>query len=165
MERALQIDLAKPEAPAQQVLNTALGDAETHLAAPRPNSPAQTAENHPRRSSKGGYPTTTQVRLNPKKPSSDTSPSHSIYDGPVNSLELGKFDATANVVTLQPVDEGFGAWSYVASAFAMYIVIWGEFQSLEFDRHPPDLAGLNRISARFSNISNFPIVRRQPKVS
>jgi hypothetical protein len=33
----------------------------------------------------------------------------------------GKFEAT-----LQPVDEGFGAWSYVASAFAMYIVVWGE---------------------------------------
>lgn len=31
-----------------------------------------------------------------------------------------------NVSVLQPADEGFGAWSYAASAFAMFVPVWGE---------------------------------------
>lgn len=30
------------------------------------------------------------------------------------------------VAQLQPADEGFGAWSYAASAFAMFITVWGK---------------------------------------
>jgi hypothetical protein len=32
----------------------------------------------------------------------------------------------APVSTVRPPDEGFGAWSYAVSAFAMFIVVWGE---------------------------------------
>lgn len=127
MDTALQVDLARPEAPAQQVLDTALGEAGSQLAVPRSNSPGQSLTENPRPSSKGGYMTSSQIRLNPKKPSRDPSPSTSVHDPPANSLELGKFDETANVVILQPADEGFGAWSYVASAFAMFVVVWGTF--------------------------------------
>ena len=121
MDTALQVDLARPEAPAEQVLDTALGEAGSQLAVPQSNSPRQ------RSSLKGGYRTSSQIQLNPKKPSRDPSLSTSIHNSPANSLELGKFDETANVVILQPADEGFGAWSYVASAFAMFVVVWGRF--------------------------------------
>lgn len=43
----------------------------------------------------------------------------------VDSIEGGDFDPKGREFTLQPQDEGFGAWSYVAAAFAMYIVVWG----------------------------------------
>lgn len=125
MDSAIQVDLARSEAPPEEVLNTSLGEAASRLAVPRSDSPLQSQNESPRRSSKGGYVTTNQIRLNPKKPSRDPSPSTSIQNAPGNTLELGNFDETANVVTLQPVDEGFGAWSYVASAFSMFIVVWG----------------------------------------
>ncbi len=42
------------------------------------------------------------------------------------STESGTLDSTAKEFALQPQDVGFGAWSYVAAAFAMYIVVWGK---------------------------------------
>lgn len=130
MDSAIQVDLARSEATAEEVLNTSLGEASSRLSVPRAdsplqNSPLQSQNQNPRRSSKGGYVTTNQIRLNPKKPSRDPSPSTSIQNAPGHTLELGNFDETANVVTLQSADEGFGAWSYVASAFSMFIVVWG----------------------------------------
>ena len=136
MDSALQVDLAKSEAPAEQVLTSALGEAASHLAVPLPTdaptnerdrNSESLAQNSTRRSSKGGYATTTQVHLKPKASNKSLSRHH---PDPANnaSLELGKLDNKASVYTLQPADEGFGAWSYVASAFAMYIVVWGTFQ-------------------------------------
>ena len=49
----------------------------------------------------------------------------------LNAEEFGVGRDARNVVILQPQDEGFGAWSYVASAFAMYIVVWGIKTCLE----------------------------------
>ena len=45
---------------------------------------------------------------------------------PAKNLEPGNFVENTNSFTLQPVDRGFGAWSYAASTFAMFIVVWGK---------------------------------------
>lgn len=126
MDSALQVDLARPEAPAQQVLDTALGEAATHLVVPQGETAAQGPVGSPQRSLKGGISTTTQIRLSPKKIYKDVSASLSGLGETANSMELDNFDETTNVAILQPVDGGFGAWSYVAGAFAMYIVVWGK---------------------------------------
>ena len=137
MNSALQVDLAKSEAPAEQVLKSALGKAASNLAVPLPStnvleqgSQECPPQNPPRRSSKGGYATTTQVRLKPKA-SNESLFRNTQEPADSASLELGKPGKSTSVYTLQPADEGFGAWSYVASAFAMYIVVWGMFQYSE----------------------------------
>ena len=116
METALQIDLSKPEAPAEQVLDSALGE----IAA----QPCSTDSKHLVR---GRSDTTHQARLGPKSSHGGRSRSVSAQAHSKEVSELGHFDETANSYSLQPVDEGFGAWSYVASAFAMFIVVWGEY--------------------------------------
>ena len=127
MESALQVDLARSEAPAEQVLDSALGQT-----IPRPiikSSPANTEEiinDKSKHTVRGRSETTAQVRLVPKVPKEQRSRSRSAQDVPTTTLELGNFDETAQGFSLQPVDGGFGAWSYVASAFAMFIVVWGK---------------------------------------
>ena len=79
----------------------------------------------PRRSSQGYSAATSQVRLKPKSPDIhslelNTPPS-------VSQLEAGTFDGGKYAASLQPMDEGLAAWSYVVGAFAMYIVVWGQF--------------------------------------
>jgi hypothetical protein len=129
MDSALQVDLARPEAPAKQVLDTALGEAASHLAVPQHETPVQgPVGSSPQRSLRGGTSTTSQIRLNPTKITGGICASRTGLDDPLNSLEFEKFDETTNVSTLHPVDGGFGAWSYVAGAFAMYIVVWGKPQ-------------------------------------
>ena len=128
MESALQVDLAKQETTAQQALDSALGQRFLNPSLDPSTGPANAlSTEQPRRSSKGGSATTTQPRLNPKALPDRRSPSPSLFDraGAASSLELGEHDDSTNTYYLQPVDEGFGAWSYVASAFAMYIVVWG----------------------------------------
>lgn len=115
MESALQVDLARSEAPAEQVLDSALGQA------------AEETISHQSKSTiRGRSETTAQVRLVPKIPKEHRSRSPSTQDLPTTTLELGNFDEIAQGFSLQPVDKGFGAWSYVASAFAMFIVVWGK---------------------------------------
>ncbi|KAL8828409.1 MAG: hypothetical protein Q9191_002607 [Dirinaria sp. TL-2023a] len=132
MDSALEVDLAKPEATAAQVLDSALGQ---RSGSPNSNQPIQQASISPneqsQRSAVGGSATTIQPRLNPRAVPDRVSPSPSRSDNtePVKSLELGDHDDAANTYYLQPVDKGFGAWSYVASAFAMYIVVWGMMRS------------------------------------
>lgn len=149
MNSALQVDLAKSEAPAEQVLKSALGEAASHLTVPPPSDQSSTEslpQHAPRRSSKGGYATTAQVRL--KSKTSNDSLSRQNHDAAGSaSLELGDLD-NARVYTLQPADEGFGAWSYVACAFAMYIVVWGTFLHR---KAVPKMRGLS-----FSSILGFP---------
>ena len=126
MESALQVDLARPEAPAEQVLGSALGQAATRP--PLLSSSAsseRTANDASEHTIRGRSETTAQVRLVPKIPKGHRSRSPATQDAPGGILELGNFDETAQGFSLQPVDEGFGAWSYVASAFAMFIVVWG----------------------------------------
>ena len=139
MDSALQVDLAKSEAPAEQVLTSALGEAASHHTIPLP--PTNVLDRNPReplpqrstqRSSKGGYATTAQVRLKSKASNDSLSRQHDDAADSA-SLELGKLDKNTSVSTLQPADEGFGAWSYVASAFAMYIVVWGTFHYREVE--------------------------------
>ena len=126
MESALQIDLARPEAPAEQVLNSALGQAAARPAAPSSDSTERILDNESKHTIKGRSETTAQVRLVPKIPKGHRSRSSSTQDAPTDTLERGNFDEIAQGFSLQPVDEGFGAWSYVASAFAMFIVVWGK---------------------------------------
>ena len=127
MESALQVDLARPEAPAEQVLNSALGQAATRPAVLSSHDFTEGAPNNESKHTvRGRSETTAQVRLVPKIPKGDRSRSPSTQDAPTDTLERGNFDDLAQSFTLQPVDEGFGAWSYVASAFAMFIVVWGK---------------------------------------
>lgn len=127
MESALQVDLSRPEAPAEQVLNSALGQAATRPPIiSSPNSTERVPSDESKHTIRGRSETTAQVRLVPKLPKGDRSRSPSTQDAPTDTLERGNFDELAQSFTLQPVDEGFGAWSYVASAFAMFIVVWGK---------------------------------------
>lgn len=127
MEGALQVDLARPEAPAEQVLDSALGQA---VAPPTVLSssafPEGTINDKSKHTIRGRSETTAQVRLVPKIPKGHRSRSPATQDAPTDTLERGNFDEIAQSFSLQPVDEGFGAWSYVASAFAMFIVVWGK---------------------------------------
>lgn len=123
----IHIDPASLENPAPQVLETAAGKA---------NCSGQNAPDPPRRSSRGGVTTTTQTRLyppTPELPDRDRLLTTPIHDATSNSMELGSFGETSNVATSSPADTGFGAWSYVASAFSMFVVVWGWyfFQQLE----------------------------------
>lgn len=73
------------------------------------------------RSSRGATAAASQVKLRSRPPESHTPFSDEI---PMNSLEFGDPETAAGF-TLPPADTGFGAWSYAAAAFAMYIVVWG----------------------------------------
>ena len=126
MESALQVDLARPEAPAEQVLNSALGQAATGPAVRSSSDSTEALNNESKHTIRGRSETTAQVRLVPKIPKGQRSRSPSTQDAPSDTLERGNVDEIAQGFSLQPVDEGFGAWSYVASAFAMFIVVWGK---------------------------------------
>ena len=127
MESALQVDLARPEAPAEQVLNSALCQAATRPAVlSSSDSTEGILNNESKHTIRGRSETTAQVRLVPKIPKGHRSRSPSTQDAPTDTLERGNFDEIAQGFSLQPVDGGFGAWSYVASAFAMFIVVWGK---------------------------------------
>lgn len=107
LESAIQIDLARGEAPASQVMSSALAQPDT---IPDNQSP------------RGSITATHQVRSYRKK----SWGSNGGTDVAIPLLDAGAFGESDNVVELQPMDGGFGAWSYVASAFFMYIVVWGE---------------------------------------
>lgn len=121
MESATQIDLAKVEAPADQVLRIAsLDPATTLLSIPNEQISVGEFARSPRRSSRGAITTTHYVRLKQKTPFKEHQTSGAdAGNGP------DPFGESTNSVELQPVDSGFGAWSYVAAAFSMYIVVWG----------------------------------------
>lgn len=130
MESGIELDLAREEATAQQALKSPLGQnlPNRSLAPPEQTSNVQATE-QPGRSSRSGSRTTSQPRLKPKAPSdrrssAASSSAHGGHGGEAGSFELSDNDSE-RMFRLQPVDEGFGAWSYVASAFAMYIVVWG----------------------------------------
>lgn len=132
METALQVDLARPEAPADQVLESALGQ---DASQPRPGqaslSSNDASSNDAKRSARGRTETTHQIRLVPKSSQDHRSRSRSTQRAPGDELELRDSESTTNSYTLQPVDEGFGAWSYAVSAFAMFVVVWGKWSNLE----------------------------------
>ena len=143
MESALQADLARSEAPAEQVLDSALGQAATRPVLPSSSASSERTDNDTSdHTIRGRSETTAQVRLVPKIPKGHRSRSPATQDAPGSILELGNFDETAQGFSLQPVDEGFGAWSYVASAFAMFIVVWGMSAHLEpLSKAPPLIRG------------------------
>lgn len=109
IERAQELDSSRDEAAPQQAAQAVQGSprrsSDAHL------SPSKTPSAR-RGSIQGASTTTAQPRLQPNFQSDRGATDLSIEKG-------------TNVVHLQPVDEGFGAWSYVAGAFAMYIVVWG----------------------------------------
>ena len=126
MDNAIQVDLARSEAPAEQVMDSALGRYDSR---PRLTTNEGGLLQHTRGDEKepvrGRSETTSQVRLGPKISHDRRSRSRSTHGVKAEKLEQGSLDDVANVYALQPADEGFGAWSYVASAFAMFIVVWG----------------------------------------
>lgn len=125
MDSATQVDLAKAEVPARQVVNSVLEAAADHLTVEPTLQPRDSIESRStKRSSRGGSASTYQVRLKPKP--SDRSPSPSANLTTVDGFEKSTLEASRSAAELQPVDEGFGAWSYVGSTFAMYIVVWGK---------------------------------------
>ena len=114
MDVATQLDLAREEAPASQVLNSPLQHSTTQtLSISTDQTPSNNIPKSPKRSSRGAITSTHQVRLKPKS-------SDDLKEGTPDP-----FSESSNVVELQPMDEGFGAWSYIAAAFSMYIVVWG----------------------------------------
>jgi hypothetical protein len=71
------------------------------------------------RPAKGTFFTTQPVDLIPNESNAAKSQSRNgdLYAEPPEG---------APVSIVRPPDEGFGAWSYAMSAFAMFIVVWGE---------------------------------------
>ena len=92
---------------------------------PSPSSVAPRAERSPQRSLKGASSVTGAVHLRPISP--DRSGLETWRAPPANSFDPGNFADEQRASILQPVDKGLAAWSYVAGAFAMYIVVWGRF--------------------------------------
>lgn len=130
MNSAAQIDLARDEATPAQVLASPLGDVASTIGGgtrttltPAPAAEATTIDSV-RRSMRGGVVSSTSVRLKPR------SPARPQHGQAVHAQDTGftpkAFGETDNAFELQPIDKGFGAWSYVAATFAMYIVVWGE---------------------------------------
>ena len=105
MDSAIELDLAKPEGSAENVLDSTLGEAATR---------------NVQQPLIGAYNATTQVSLNANESGGD----HGSGDY-TNLRGMEKFEETLEAVRVQPQDEGFAAWSYVASAFSMFIVVWG----------------------------------------
>lgn len=158
MEAATQVDLARAEVPAGQVANSVLEEAADLKVdfAPKPRDSREPKS--PRRSSRGASLSTYQVRLKPKGSSRSRSPvPRRTSDGALATthLEAGRLAAE-----LQAVDEGFGAWSYVASTFAMYIVVWGEsFELVLYLKKRSLILCRARLSAGLSNFSDILVHR------
>lgn len=121
MEAATQLDLAREEAPAHQALDSPLQQSTPQLlSVPAEKPPPTDRSRSPKRSSRGAIWSTHQARLKPQSPA---RVSVSSIDPDENNID--PFRESSNIVELQPVDRGFGAWSYVAATFSMYIVVWG----------------------------------------
>ena len=118
----------------------------------------------PRRPLKGVSTTTVQISLHPK--ASELDPSKSSWDASIQSLELGEGRDGAKNFTLPPADEGFGAWSYVASAFSMLIVVWGMelLQLREFEAIGP-LTFSQRLPSSVSHLSDLSLRRSVSQTS
>lgn len=166
MESAAQVDLAKAEVPAGRVANSALEEAADRLTVELTSRSQDAVESRsPRRSTRGGSASTYQVRLKPKH--SNRSPSPSPEKSSIGGLTTSNLEAVRLASELQPVDHGFGAWSYVASTFAMYIVVWGVF------RLPPVLSSgrclltsdANRLSTGLSHLPDVSIHRKSLGIS
>ncbi|KAF2152652.1 MFS general substrate transporter [Myriangium duriaei CBS 260.36] len=116
-EIGLQVDLAKSEAPARQVIEHT---SESFSATLQPID--ADANGHalqpPKRASRGSISPVYQIQPLHKA-------SRAGHRASLSTVDSDAFKETDTVVELQPVDGGFGAWSYVAAAFSMYIVIWG----------------------------------------
>ena len=109
-----------------------LDDALSETAFRAPNElpaalPSNVLNDQPRRPMRGVNTTTiSQPKLKNISTKQGASSASNADNPTANIPDLGAFEASGKVYTLQPVDEGFGAWSYVASAFAMFLVVWGK---------------------------------------
>ena len=121
LDTELRSDRRKPTDPARRALDGAVKETKPRIPAMRSDSSWLSSTDSQRRTSKGASSTTTQIQqLNsPRVASFPTD------DATASLMEGGRFGETANVATLPPADEGFGAWSYTASAFLMFVVVWG----------------------------------------
>lgn len=126
METAFQIDLARPKAPVDQDLESALGHVSSQSRVNKPPPSKNSRSIDEKWSVRGRAETTMQARLVPKSSKHSHSHSTSTHNAGVEVSELGNLDGVGRAYTLQPVDEGFGAWNYFASSFAMFIVVWGQ---------------------------------------
>jgi len=121
MDAAVQLDLARDEAPASQALNSLLQQSVPQtLSIAEEELPPIDRSRSPKRSSRGAISSTHQVRLKHKTPARASTSSVDTRE-----IKLDPFGDSSIIVELQPIDRGFGAWSYIAAAFAMYIVVWG----------------------------------------
>ena len=119
MEANTQIDLAKQEVSANRAISSALQNATTEDVAVSPEQPNSTSTSE--RSARGTIHATNQVRLKRKENSTLSVEADSVTGIPLEDY----FGESVNTSELQPADRGFGAWSYVMSAFAMFVVVWG----------------------------------------
>jgi hypothetical protein len=164
MESVAQVDLAKAEVPAGQIANSVLEEATDRLTVELASRSQDAAESRsPRRSTRGGSASTYQVRLKPKH--SNRSPSPSPEKSSIGGLTTSNLEAVRLASELQPVDHGFGAWSYVASTFAMYIVVWGVFPPVLSSGRCLLISEANRLSTGFSHLPDISIHRKSLEIS
>lgn len=123
MAGSIQSSSASEEVVSTEILQNATAPIELDtLQVSRDELTASSPSQQDRRSSRGSIATTYQVGL---KSASLISSSNRNGATPKPPFNADAFHESENVVELQPMDKGFGAWSYVAAAFAMYIVVWG----------------------------------------
>lgn len=123
MRENRRTDLAKGKALPDLLLSAPLGGVTTQIPSGPSRTKKETTNETQQRSTAGGSATTIQLKLHPKAQKS-TSIS-SLEDRPEDVELFGSESDALHSSSLQPADEGFGAWSYVASAFAMFVIVWG----------------------------------------
>src|SRR5262249_29872273 len=114
MESDTQINPARGETPASQVLQSPLERPARYPTDPSHGDADVIPSEEPIRSSRGAVAGTYQVRLKLKSTSPYRSSvnSHNLSNVGVSGLEGKDLGEGQNIVELQPVDGGFGAWNY-----------------------------------------------------
>ena len=113
MNAVQELDDSRSEATVEQARDAVQGSPRSSTLPPLAPSRSDESTEERRGSTQGSSVTTVRPRL-------DTQSAFA-FDFADSGLEQA-----TNVVSLQPVDQGLGAWSYVAGAFSMYIVVWGK---------------------------------------
>ena len=129
MDTVTQVDLSRDEAPPAQVLDSTIGAAIPPSGGGIPDANAALTAAHDQKkqrtiSVRGASALTSTYRLNTKtlsKPDALDDEDQEVQQ----LLAIDDTEAVNNVSVLPTVDQGFGAWSYVAGAFAMNVAVWG----------------------------------------
>jgi hypothetical protein len=133
MEDTPQIEPSREDVFPQQILESPLVPGNQPIIGDEDTPASRTvSSNHrpPKRSSRGAMLTASQPRL--KSTSPNCGGEYSARNSNSGMRQQDPFGETEKLIELQPMDRGFGAWSYVAATFAMYIVVWGKSGQLQY---------------------------------